>query len=39
MQLGWTPQYDLTGLVQEMVAMDVDRVKKELMLKEAGFRS
>jgi GDPmannose 4,6-dehydratase len=34
-QLGWTPQYDLSGLVQEMVAMDVDRVKKEMMLKEA----
>jgi GDPmannose 4,6-dehydratase len=38
-QLGWKPQYDLSGLVQEMVAMDVDRVKKEMMLKEAGFRS
>lgn len=37
-KLDWTPQYDLSGLVQEMVAMDVDRVKKEMMLKKAGFR-
>lgn len=36
-QLGWKPQYDLAGLVSEMVAADVDRVKKEMMLKEAGF--
>ena len=32
-QLGWTPNYDLSGLIQEMVAMDVDRVKKDMMLK------
>ena len=38
-QLGWTPQYDLSGLVKEMVAMDVDRVKKDMMLKKAGFRA
>ena len=36
-QLGWIPQYDLSGLVQEMVAMDVDRVKKDMMLNKAGF--
>ena len=38
-QLGWTPQYDLSGLVKEMVAMDVDRVKKDMMFKKAGFRA
>jgi GDPmannose 4,6-dehydratase len=37
-QLGWKPKYDLAGLVSEMVAADVKRVKKEIMLKEAGFR-
>lgn len=36
-QLDWSPQYDLYGLVQEMVAMDVDRVKKDMMLNKAGF--
>ena len=37
-QLGWKPNYDLAGLVSEMVASDVELVKKEMMLKEAGFR-
>jgi GDPmannose 4,6-dehydratase len=36
-QLGWKPKYDLAGLVSEMVAADVDRMKKDLMLKKAGF--
>jgi GDPmannose 4,6-dehydratase len=34
-KLGWKPQYDLSGLVQEMVAMDVERLKKEMMLRNA----
>ena len=38
-QLGWTPQYDLAGLVSEMVTSDVERVKREMMLKENGFRA
>jgi GDPmannose 4,6-dehydratase len=38
-QLGWEPQYDLAGLVSEMVEADLERVKKEMMLKEAGFRA
>jgi GDPmannose 4,6-dehydratase len=38
-KLGWIPKYDLAGLVQEMVAMDLNRVRKEMMLKEPGFRS
>jgi GDPmannose 4,6-dehydratase len=36
-KLGWRPQYDLAGLVREMVLSDVERVKKEIFLKEAGF--
>lgn len=38
-KLGWIPKYDLAGLVQEMVAMDLNRVRKDMMLKEPGFRS
>ena len=38
-QLGWVPQYDLAGLVSEMVTSDVERVKREMMLKQNGFRS
>ena len=36
-QLGWTPQYDLAGLVSEMVSSDVERVKREIMLHQNGF--
>jgi GDPmannose 4,6-dehydratase len=36
-QLRWKPNYDLAGLVSEMVAADVERAKKEMILKEAGF--
>ena len=38
-QLGWTPQYDLAGLVNEMVTSDVERVKREMMLQQNGFRA
>jgi GDPmannose 4,6-dehydratase len=38
-QLGWTPQYNLAGLVSEMVNSDVERVKKEIMLQQNGFRA
>jgi len=33
-QLGWIPKYDLAGLVKEMMASDINYVKKERMLKE-----
>jgi GDPmannose 4,6-dehydratase len=36
-QLGWKPQYNLAGLVQEMVAADVALFKKELHLIGAGY--
>lgn len=37
-QLGWQPKYDLNALVKEMVDADVERVKREIMLKQNGFR-
>jgi GDPmannose 4,6-dehydratase len=37
-KLGWTPKYDLAGLVKEMMACDVERIKKEQMLREAGYK-
>lgn len=37
-QLGWKPQYDLAALVKEMMASDVDHFRKELMLREAGYK-
>jgi len=36
-KLGWKPQYDLPGLVADMMESDVDHFKKELMLKSAGY--
>jgi GDPmannose 4,6-dehydratase len=36
-KLGWKPKYDLKGLVEEMVAADVELFKKEYLLKEAGY--
>lgn len=37
-KLGWNPKYDLQALVKEMVASDVNNFRKELMLKEAGYK-
>lgn len=36
-KLGWKPQYDLAGLVEDMMSSDVDHFKKELLLKAAGY--
>lgn len=36
-KLGWKPQYDLAGLVADMMTSDVDHFRKELMLKSAGY--
>jgi len=36
-QLGWKPQYNLAGLVSEMISSDVERVKREILLKQNGF--
>src|SRR6201995_176362 len=36
-KLGWKPKYDLAMLVAEMVASDVEHVRKEKLLKEYGY--
>lgn len=36
-KLGWKPKYDLQMLVEEMVSTDLDRFKKEKLLKEHGY--
>jgi GDPmannose 4,6-dehydratase len=36
--LGWTPKYDLKGLVSEMVASDVGLFKKDLELMKSGYK-
>ncbi len=37
-KLNWIPEYDLKGLVQDMIRSDVKLMKKETYLKEGGFR-
>ena len=37
-KLGWVPKYDLAGLVKEMVQSDLNHIKKEQILHEAGYR-
>jgi GDPmannose 4,6-dehydratase len=37
-KLGWVPKYDLAGLVKEMVQSDLNRIKKEQILHDAGYR-
>lgn len=37
-KLGWTPEYDLKGLVEDMMQSDVKLMKKETYLKEGGFK-
>jgi GDPmannose 4,6-dehydratase len=37
-KLGWKPKYDLNGLVQEMVAADLDIFKREKLLHESGYK-
>ena len=36
-QLGWTPKYDLEGLIREMVASDVACMKRENVLSRTGL--
>jgi GDPmannose 4,6-dehydratase len=36
-KLNWTPEYDLNGLVEDMMKSDVKLMKKEIYLKEGGF--
>lgn len=37
-KLGWQPKYDLPALVKEMMSADLDCFRKELLLREAGYR-
>lgn len=37
-KLGWKPEYDLKGLVEDMMQSDIKLMKKESYLKEGGFR-
>jgi GDPmannose 4,6-dehydratase len=38
-QLGWEPKYDLPALVKEMVAADLELMKKDEHLKNGGFKT
>ena len=38
-QLGWEPEYDLSGLIQDMMESDVQLMKKESYLKEGGYKT
>ena len=37
-KLGWEPKEDLESLVEEMVKNDLNEAKKELILKDKGFK-
>ncbi|NOY50311.1 MAG: GDP-mannose 4,6-dehydratase [Chlorobi bacterium] len=38
-KLGWHPEYDLKGLVEEMMVSDINLMKKDAYLREGGFRT
>ena len=38
-KLGWSPIYDLKGLVSEMIKSDIDLMKKDAYLREGGYRT
>jgi len=38
-KLGWKPKYNLATLVKDMILSDLDVMKKEKFLKNAGFRT
>ena len=38
-QLNWEPQYDLKGLVKDMMQSDVNLMKKDSYLSEGGYRT
>jgi GDPmannose 4,6-dehydratase len=37
-KLGWVPKYDLSMLVKEMVDEDIEHFRKQLLLKESGYK-
>jgi GDPmannose 4,6-dehydratase len=38
-KLGWEPQYDLKGLIEDMMQSDIKLMKKDAWLKEGGYRT
>lgn len=38
-KLGWTPKYDLQGLVTDMMISDIKLMKKDAWLREGGYRT
>jgi GDPmannose 4,6-dehydratase len=38
-KLGWEPQYDLNGLVKDMMQSDIKVMKKDAWLREGGYRT
>lgn len=37
-KLGWEPEYDLNGLISDMMQSDIRLMKKDTFLKDGGFR-
>jgi GDPmannose 4,6-dehydratase len=37
-KLGWTTEYDLEGLINDMIVSDIKLMKRENHLKNGGFR-
>ena len=38
-KLGWEPQYDLDGLIKDMMQSDIKLMKKDAWLQEGGYRT
>ena len=38
-KLGWIPEYDLNGLIEDMTTSDIHLMKKEAHLKNGGYRT
>lgn len=38
-KLGWKPEYDLRGLVEDMMQSDIKLMKKDAWLREGGYRT
>ena len=38
-KLGWQPEYDLKGLVEDMMQSDIKLMKKDAWLREGGYRT
>jgi GDPmannose 4,6-dehydratase len=38
-KLGWIPEYDLQGLIEDMITSDIHLMKKETHIKNGGFRT